>query len=262
MMILRDKDESDKCNAIVDALCYWLGYQFKIGRERLIHEASLRYPIADTLTAGKALIKDIVLELSHPAFISKLIDLVVYDPGLKATDAADDATLTEAYEFKLAKKATSEKEGNEHQRVFNDVVRLAYYNQWRGKTCYFLMCGKYADFKTYFVGQAMPAVTQLDGKVQVKTTDKKAEAQWDPEGLYKDWFAFQPNKQKSITFHNNAALKGAWGLQKFQETYIPRDATNKFLDTITVKTTCMAITAAGLETSRTHAAGIWKIEGF
>ncbi len=43
------KDE--RFNAVVDAVCYWLGYQFKIGRDNLMHEASLRYPIADTITA-------------------------------------------------------------------------------------------------------------------------------------------------------------------------------------------------------------------
>ncbi len=32
----------DYCNAIVEAISYWLGYQSKIGREQLIHEASLR----------------------------------------------------------------------------------------------------------------------------------------------------------------------------------------------------------------------------
>ena len=56
----------EKFNAINEAICYWLGYQFKIGRDKLIHEASLRYPIADTITATNIEIAKIQLEKGHP----------------------------------------------------------------------------------------------------------------------------------------------------------------------------------------------------
>jgi hypothetical protein len=151
---MTDELKNEKFNAIVEAVCYWLGYQFKIGRDQLIHEASLRYPIADTITAKGIAINRIILEKLHPIFEKKYIDLVIFDDTFKepATEI-DDTKLEEVYEFKLAKSATSKKHKEEHQRVFDDIVRLAYYNLWGDKDCYFLMCGKYEDFKTYFVGQ-------------------------------------------------------------------------------------------------------------
>jgi hypothetical protein len=126
-----NKLTANKLNAIVDAVSYWLGYQFKIGREQLIHEASLRYPVADTITATGIKINQIVLEKSHPIFKSKIIDLVIFDEIVKEPGAEkDDANLKEVYEFKMAKSKTSKQYGNEHQRVFDDIIRLAYYNLW------------------------------------------------------------------------------------------------------------------------------------
>lgn len=139
---MKSKVIDEKFASIIDAVCYWMGYQFKIGRDQLIHEASLRYPIADTVTATNIAISQLVLEKLHPIFKSKKIDLVVYDKNAtSAEQETSDNKLIEVYEFKLAKKETNDEYSTEHQRVFDDVVRLAYYNLWRNKDCYFLMCG-------------------------------------------------------------------------------------------------------------------------
>lgn len=136
---MTDKTKNEKFNAIVEAVCYWLGYQFKIGREQLIHEASLRYPIADTITAKGKAINRIILEKLHPIFKKRYIDLVIYDETVKEPETEiDDTKLNEVYEFKLAKNATSKEHQEEHQRVFDDIVRLAYYHLWSKKECYFL----------------------------------------------------------------------------------------------------------------------------
>ena len=112
-------------NAIVDAVCYWLGYQFKIGRDQLIHEASLRYPVADTITAKGIAIHRIVLEQLHPIFKSKKIDLVIYGETVKEPETEkDDTNLNQVFEFKLAKSSTSEQFKDEHQRV-SDHVNLS-----------------------------------------------------------------------------------------------------------------------------------------
>lgn len=39
---MHNKVLEEKFASIIDAVCYWLGYQLKIGREQLIHEASLK----------------------------------------------------------------------------------------------------------------------------------------------------------------------------------------------------------------------------
>ncbi len=132
------KQISEQCASIVDAICYWQGYQSKIGRERFIHEASLRYPVADTITAEGIAIERVVLEKPHPIFIRKRIDLVIYEEDKREIDG--DEYLKAIFEFKLAKKTTCDKYSNEHQRIFSDIVRLAFYNlKNKGKECYFLM---------------------------------------------------------------------------------------------------------------------------
>jgi hypothetical protein len=266
-------ENKDYRNAIVDAICYWLGYQFKIGREQLIHEASLRYPIADTITSKGVSIQRIVLEQLHPIFKSKKIDLVIFDENtIEAGIEYNDTKLAEVFEFKIVKSKTSEKHSDEHQRVFDDVIRLAYYNLWCGKDCYFLMCGKYEDFKTFFVGQQTKPIATQEHKntvpERIKNTVQKtnfiltdAEAQateWKPDGLYKDWFGFKKDEKKIIEFDN---INKNWGLRLFQESYQVRDTTKfPYNNKIKIKTKCVTITPGGLENIKTHAAGLWKIE--
>lgn len=252
-----------KFNSIIEAVCYWLGYQFKIGRDQLIHEASLRYPIADAITAKGTAIDRVVLEQLHPIFKSKKIDLVIFDESVKepATEK-DDTNLKEVYEFKLAKNETSKEHKEEHQRVFDDLVRLAYYHHWGNKDCYFLMCGIYEDFKTYFVGQKNKPKEQ-DDKIVVQPRKINATAnqfaEWNPEGLYKDWFGFNIGDEKEVEF--KISDNENWGLKPFQENYHIRDTQKHiYKDSFKVKTKCVSITPSGLENIKTHAAGIWKIE--
>ena len=259
---MSNKVIDEKFAAIVDSMCYWLGYQTKIGRKRFIHEASLRYPVADSITGNGIAINRVVLEKLHPLFKSKKIDLVVYDESVKNPDGEkDDSKLSEIYEFKLAKKDTAELKGIEHQRVFDDVVRLAYYNLWSKKECYFLMCGTYEEFKTFFVGQKadvkkVQALNLVPEKKNNNPLQIKDFETWKPSGLYKDWFSFQVGLEKNKIFINDDPV---WGLVPFQDNYKIRDAQNQFEKKINVRTLCMALTPVG-DKNKTHAAGIWKIE--
>lgn len=270
---MADESKNEKFNAIVEAVCYWLGYQFKIGRDQLIHEASLRYPIADTITAKGIAINRIILEKLHPIFKKKYIDLVIYDdtvyePGTEK----DDTKLKEVYEFKFAKSGTSKEHKEEHQRVFDDIVRLGYYNLWSDKECYFLMCGKYEDFKTFFVGQKseltkenrkllVPIRQKLEtqsSSVNVVADETDEERIWEPGGIFKDWFGFKIEEEKIITFEKT---NNQFGLKPFQNSYkIRKPKLHKYGDTFKIKTKCIAITPSGHENVKTHAAGIWKIE--
>lgn len=255
---------NDKLNAIVEAVCYWLGYQFKIGRKQLIHEASLRYPVADTITAKGIEINRIILEKPHPIFKKRYIDLVIFDETVKEpTMEKDDKNLKEVYEFKIAKSETSKEFKEEHQRVFDDIIRLAYYHLWSNKECYFLMCGEYEDFKTYFVGQKRELI-KINKKLIVTATTKTAQQQsnqekiWQPKGIYEEWFGFQMEEEKTIAFNTD---NKKFGLKPFQSNYkLKTDKIHKYADTLIIKTKCVAITPSGLENIKTHAAGIWKIE--
>lgn len=258
----------EKFNAIVDSICYWLGYQLKIGRDQLVHEASLRYPIADVITAKGIAIRRVVLEKVIPVFMSKRFDLVIFNKKVKEPSSEkDDSNLQEAYEFKLAKSETTNEFGDEHQRVFDDIVRLAYYNLWNKKDCYFLMCGKYDEFKAYFVGQTS-VVKNQNKKNTVPVRQNKlslpgnlsTDENWKADGLYKDWFGFKIGEEKRKVF--KITDHPTWGLVNFKASYKIRDNTvNTFSNEIEVKTKCLALTPQGLENAKTHAAGIWKIEG-
>ncbi|TFF40633.1 hypothetical protein [Mucilaginibacter psychrotolerans] len=260
----------DKYTSIIDAVGYWLGYQFKIGREQLIHEASLRYPIADTITAKGISVNRIILEKLHPLFKSKKIDLVIFDETVdEPATENDDTKLKEVYEFKLAKSDMAKEQSDEHQRIFDDVVRLGYYNKWGKKECYFLMCGRYEEFKTYFVGQER--VMKNEAGKNIVPVRRKAKQEnlaqqilddpWKPDGLYKDWFGFKIGESKTIEFTINQSMPtGTWGLKRFQEEYKIRNEDKHFFsNSIKITTTCLAITPPG-EKNRTHAAGIWKVE--
>lgn len=253
-------------NAIVDAICLWMGYQLRIGREQLIHEASLRYPIADTITAFGTHIERVALEKLHPLFKSRKIDLVIYEKDLHEIDAGL-SDIEEVFEFKLAKKDTSNINTEEPQRLFDDIIRLAYYNLWTGKNTYFLICGKYDEFKTYFVGQSNNVISYQSKFLippryaAANTTDLYPQTdKWEEEGLYKDLFSFGVEESKIKQF----TIQDDWSLNSFQKSYLIREGvanTFQFTESLTIKTTCLAITPAG-EKNKTHAAGIWRIEGF
>lgn len=243
---------NDRYTLLIEAVCYWLGFQVKIGREKLIHEASLRYPIADALTSENTAIKQVVLEQSHPLFKSKRIDLAVFE-----TELANEQ-IKEVYEFKIAKYTT--KGSDEHQRVFDDVVRLAYYYMTDGKDCYFLMCGDYESFKTDFIGDKNePKI--VDGKVIYSEKDNSLRS-WNSNGIYKDWFEFVKGKKKEKTFSiSDSTNDDEWGLRSFKKNYKLRDTITEeeFYNpnAITIITECMAITPYGVD--NTHAAGLWKV---
>lgn len=247
----------DNFRSVVDSVCYWLSYQSKIGRQKLIHEASLRYPIADTITANGTNINRIALEKSYTIFKQRYSDLVVYNEKPEdIEDENNDENIVQVYEFKLVKKETGKKESKEHQRVFNDVVRLAYYHQSKQKKCYFLVCGKLGDFKTYFVESATPN-TEADDKLIVKQNRKDRDASivdtyWNATGIYKDWFAFEINGEKIITFDNQSEK---FGLSIFQKEYTIKDNRLEYSDSISLKTKCLAISK-----TETHSAAIWEIE--
>jgi len=261
---MQNKVIEEKFAAIIDSACYWLGYQLKIGREQLIHEASLRYPLADSITANGTAIQRIVLEQLHPLFKSKKIDLVIYDKTVKQPEAEkDDQNLNEVFELKLAKSETGKVHGDEHQRVFDDVVRLAYYNKWGKKQCYFMMCGTYENFKSYFVGEQNVITTRGKKNFVSQKTIKtplipgQVIEEWTPDGPYKDWFSFVLGEPQTIIFDDKDP---DWGLSQFQKKYKVRDEKmHVFSSSINIQTTCMAISSVG-DKNKTHAAGIWRIE--
>ena len=199
-------EKLEKFNAINEATCYWLGYQFKIGRERLIHEASLRYPIADTITAKGTEINKIYLEKGHPYFLDRYIDVIIYNKNYNKIPKENlIPSISEIYELKLAKQTTNTKYGGENQRVVDDILRLAYTHLNSKKDCYFLICGKYQDFKNYFIGDKTDPKTDSNNNLLIKEkkapkSSKEIQDQWiTKKSLYKNYFDFSIGNSKEFT---------------------------------------------------------------
>lgn len=274
----------DNFKSICEAVCYWLGYQFSIGRERLIHEASLRYPIADAITSSDISIDKIQLERGHPYFDDKRVDIFVCNKKVKNIEVE---SIDSIFELKLSKQSTGSKFSNEHQRVVDDILRLAYFNLMSKKDAYFLICGPYKDFKNYFIGDMDEQPTDTSQDIIIKEQQGKAvnqkvtEASLKPwrtdNSLYKYYFDFvyidpettsEPIIPKEYTFEKQAENSNddaktkkqkMFGLKSFQDDYIPKQNL-AFQEKLKIKTTCMAITPFESKSNRTHACGIWKIE--
>lgn len=261
-------------NTIVDATSFWLGYQFKIGRDRLVHEASLRYPIADTLTGNGLPINKINLEKGHPLFDDRTVDLLVFDKRIgDVTNENYKDSILEMYEFKIAKSSTKQEFGNEHQRIIDDILRLAYFNLFTKKECYFLMCGKYDEFNAYFLGN--PKKIKKNSGTSKYTASfsspKSTNHSWNStNSLYKSIFKFKIDDFEEKEFEKKTIPRNAsqdekislrFGLYSFQKRYKIKNNQFVYSNKITVKTTCMGITSFELNPIRTHAAAIWKIEG-
>ena len=274
----------DKFKSVCEAICYWLGYQYSIGRERLIHEASLRYPIADAITSNGTSIDKIQLEKGHPCFEDKVVDIFVCNKNVKSIEID---SIESIFELKLSKQDTGNVSGKERQRIVDDILRLAYFNLKYQKDAFFLICGTYKDFKNYFVGDKATQMRDANQNIQVGMRQGKdsknnqtivASDKWNIENsLYKDYFYFdyidtilsgQSPKKKVYTFEilDKDPSTNEFGLKSFQKSY--KSKKNKldqeiviFKEKLKIKTTCVAITPFESKPNRTHACGIWRIEG-
>lgn len=278
----------DNFKSICEAVCYWLGYQFSIGRKRLIHEASLRYPIADAITSSEIPIDRIQLEKGHPYFSNRKVDIFVCT---KKTNTIDEEFIESIFELKLSKPETGRKHSDEHQRVVNDILRLAYFNLISKKDAYFLICGSYQDFKNYFIGDMKKQpdgtnendikIEELQGnRPNINEATETPLKVWNTENsLYKEYFDFNYIDPKitstliipkEYTFEIQSESEDdseeirkqkRFGLKFFQDNYTPKKGVKvEFKNKLKIKTTCVAITPFETIPNRTHACGIWKIE--
>lgn len=208
------------------ALEHWLGYQEKTGKEFMMNEDSLKYPIADYMVNGGEInVKVINLEHPHPNFSNRLMDLVVME---------DTATknLSYAFEFKIASVIT--RTSSEKQRIFNDLMRLHLANIASKKNCYFIIAGKAFDFLASF--QQYP--------------------------YYQKWFSF--DKQDSVSFIVSSEIDTNYKekYDEFAKKYSGKywDPSNsKFNLPKQITTTCEYLTAY-TKSYVGYMAGIWSVE--
>lgn len=180
---MRTKDVN--INQMATAIMWWLSYTSAVGRNYVLSEGAIKFPLSEYLETSN--IEELILEYGHPKLSRKRLDLF-YQEKQK------DLTLENfAFEFKYVKNGST-RTPDEKQRIFNDLMRLHYFNKDKQKG-YFLICGGQNDFVSDFQ-RIKPTPKKVDGKIIFDTTTKGEEPdKIIADGFYTRWFSFD-NKDR------------------------------------------------------------------
>jgi hypothetical protein len=229
-------------DSLLHAATYYLSYQRKIGREVMISESLLKFPVADYLTGAGTKIGQIELEFPHPKLVDRYIDLVKIKEG-------SNKELIFAIEFKIAKPAT--KDSSEKKRIFYDLMRLFLLTE-KGTKGYFMIVGEFNHFISYFKS------TPIAKDKAIK--EKKEQNQKIPErkSFYNEWFNFA--KDIPQVFKVDKAEKKSYQTfyDSFIEVYQPRmNHSHKLPEKLTTK--CIAISKLNRGNPVPYIGGVWEI---
>ena len=202
----------------------------------MMNEDALKYPLSDYLVnSGGMNINTLELELSHPDFSNRLIDLTITDNN--TIHRNPNNKIINAFELKLAK--TSTRHLSEKRRIFNDLIRMSMARKHASNKCYFIIAGKSNDFETNF------------RNYETKNKSK----------FYRKWFKFV--KGQKATFIVSTETDSDYKTDiydKFVDKYKDRYTGNTPLGLPTqITTTCEFITAFKLQYVP-YMAGVWSVD--
>jgi len=223
-------------NKLLHSATYYLSYQDRIGRNFMIDESSLKYPIADYLTGLEFPLSSIKLEYVHPEFLKRSIDLVT-------TDATGDI-IYNAFEFKRAKNST--KYESEQNRIFHDLMRLHLISELGGNA-YFLMAGPLEDFIQNF--QSIPTTRPTGNSKKLP----------DPEGIFTEWFKYEVGKEQMFVVKKASNPDYVKIYQSYLDEYKSRDAAKLLSLPDQVKTKCLAISVLSIDYPMPYVGAIWQV---
>lgn len=200
-------------NRLAACIKWWLNYNASIGREYVLSESAVKFPLAEYLERSN--VNDVKLEYPHPKFKKKRFDLY-----FKNTTTNESVVI----EFKYVKNAST-KDGAEKQRIFDDLMRLYMYSG-RNKKGYFLICGEQAEFIANF-----QRIIKHKGAIRVRNHKNLPKAS-DSEGFYTEWFSFdsnQPNKNIIVNGQKNSTYKKIYDefVKEYKQSY--NDKSNSVL---------------------------------
>jgi hypothetical protein len=225
---------------LLHSITYYLSYQERIGRNFMVSESSLKYPVADYLTGLEMPLTHIQLEHPHPYLKKRQIDLVT-------TDETKDFIET-AFEFKIARNNT--KYDAEQQRIFSDLMRLHLIAKSNKSSCYFIVAGSQEDFIQYFrsIPSTRPASNSINAGLPA------------PGGFYKEWFYFEKNEVRTFPIKNALVNDYQKIYDTFLDDYKTRESAGKIKLPANLTTTCIAISALSRDFPTPYVGGIWKVE--
>jgi|GEM_PF-1435318 hypothetical protein len=185
---------------LANAVMLWLSYISAIGREYVLNEGAIRFPVAEYLERSN--VDGIELEFSHPKLFKKRFDLFFKNKNVK-----------NVFEFKYIKNGST-RNTDEKQRVFNDLMRLHLYLEETNKG-YFLICGDRRQFISNFQKMNPPPKDKIDGdKFLLKDTAEQKSIFEDSLGFYTEWFSFDYKKRD-----REIVLKAENEYKEFYETF-------------------------------------------
>jgi hypothetical protein len=239
---------------LANAVQWWMSYISAVGRDYVLSESSIKYPLAEYLGAklGKEKLK---LEFGHPKLSNKRLDL-------HYEDAKNNKT---AIEFKFIKNGST-RDKDEKKRVFNDLMRLFLFieNSEKG---YFLICGAQNEFSENFSKLlSKPPKTNKTNPYITPETKVAKTLKTSSKGFYSEWFSFSTKKpEKKISIDYNK--KGYGDIYKsfkadYEEIYKKTTKTTELPmpDTLTTKLLYLSQETKSInEFYEPTTIGIWEI---
>lgn len=166
-------------NQMATAVMWWLSYTSAMGRNYVLSESAIKFPVAEYLERSTTSLID--LESEHPKLSMRRFDIAF------KTEASEHV----AFEFKYIKNGST-RSTDEKQRVFNDLMRLYLYLEV-GHRGYFLICGNQFDF--------IPNFQKIEDKRAGATYITPVTRPASPpgaSGFYTEWFNFEGDPRRSI----------------------------------------------------------------
>lgn len=231
-------------SSLIQSVSYWLCFQARIGRQFMINEGSLKYPIADFFTNHHFPVDNINLEYNHPIFKQRQIDVVLKEKDYLKT----------IFELKIASYNT--KTIKEKKRIFNDLVRLHFLNKIdENLETYFIISGGYTDFQSFF--------RNISDKKNYFEPSNIVDQVKDPSGFYTKWFSFKKDGVKVIDTQEEDEEYRSIYKNFFKEYEVKEDAVRRWSiqkelpQYITTK--CIDISPLDNKSPLPYLTGIWKI---
>lgn len=168
-------------NQLATAVMHWLSYTSAIGRNYVLNEGAIKYPVCEYLERATRHEDDIMLEFGHPKLSMKRFDLFFIK---KRSEKG-------VFEFKYIKNGSSRK-SEEKQRIFNDLMRLHLFLSGKNKS-YFLICGNQKDFVCDFQALKLKLDDTNDNLFITPRFYNSLPKTIESKGFYTEWFSFDNN---------------------------------------------------------------------
>ena len=191
--------DNQNIEELANTIMWWLSYITSVGRNYLLSEGAIRFPISEYLENLKKDNDKLTLEFPHPQFPQKRLDLC-----FQKYKAESDVFECTAFEFKYIKNGST-RSIEAKQNIFNDLMRLHFFLDENSKG-YFLICGNQDKFRQDFQTLLLKPKNADESGFQSPRFKNNPIRNIQAEGFYTEWFSFDnenPIKIIDLTTDNS-----------------------------------------------------------